>query len=118
MSEFEDDPPPPIRAGPANHFKGIEAVGGRLWLTDSHLCFRSHGVNFQIHTQSFPLESIRSVKPCRTLWILPNGLLVTLNDGVRHRFVVGRRREWATDVEFARRRRLEALDAKASSAAR
>src|SRR5215470_6508505 len=34
-----------LKQGPANHFRGLEGVGGWLYLTDKRLLFRSHRFN-------------------------------------------------------------------------
>ena len=83
-----------LRYGPANHFKGIEGVGGKLFLTNKRLRFRSHKINVQTHDESYPIEMIASVEPSSSLGIIPNGLLVHLRDGRRERFVVAGRADW------------------------
>jgi hypothetical protein len=90
-----------LHFGPANHFKGIEGVGGKLFLTSKRLRFRSHKLNVQTHDESYPLEAILSVEPARTLGIVPNGVLVRLRDGRSERFVVGGRAEWVTRLRDA-----------------
>jgi hypothetical protein len=87
--------------GPANHFKGIEAVGGKLFLTNKRLRFRSHKLNVQRHDESYPVDAIDSVLPARTLGIVPNGVLVRLRDGRQERFVVGGRAEWVSRLQHA-----------------
>src|SRR5438094_5766465 len=42
---FEGEPI--IHQGPANHWRGAEARGGWLILTDARLSFRAHGKNIQ-----------------------------------------------------------------------
>jgi hypothetical protein len=74
-----------VQYGPANHFKGIESK-----------------FNVQSHDESFPVESIASVEPSRTLGIVPNGVLVHLRDGRRERFVVGGRSALVTHLRNAR----------------
>ena len=85
-----------VHHGPANHFKGIEAVGGKLFLTNRRLVFRSHRFNVQTHEESYPLDGIVSAEPSRTLGLVPNGLLLQMRDGRRERFVVGGRSEWVS----------------------
>lgn len=93
-----DDGEKVLRFGPANHFKGLEGVGGKLFLTDKRLRFRSHKINFRAHDESFPIETIASVEPSRSLGIIPNGLLVHLRDGRRERFVVAGRGGWVSSI--------------------
>jgi hypothetical protein len=87
-----------LHHGPANHFKGIEGVGGKLFLTNKRLRFRSHKINVQTHDESYPIETIASVEPSRSLGIVPNGLLVHLRDGRRERFVVSGRGDWVSSI--------------------
>ena len=91
-----------LKEGPANHFKGIEAVGGTLYLTDRRLIFKSHAVNVQAHEESYPLGSIVAVKPRNTLGIVPNGLAVTLADGRQEKFVIWGRQDWMNKIMQAR----------------
>ena len=58
---LEDDEQVLLDEG-ANHFKGIERVGGKLALTNKRLLFRSHKFNIQNHTESIPLCEIASVE--------------------------------------------------------
>lgn len=93
-----------LREGPANHFRGIESVGGKLFLTPKRLRFVSHRLNIQVHDTSWPLEEIVGVEATRTLFVIPNGLRVTLQSGERERFVVYERRAWVEAIEAARAR--------------
>lgn len=90
-----------LRSGLANHFKGIEAVGGKLFLTERRLRFVSHKLNVQRHDESWALDEIASVEPTRTLGIIPNGMRVTLRSGGRERFVLYERRAWVEAVREA-----------------
>jgi hypothetical protein len=92
-----------IHHGLANHFKGTESVGGKLYLTNHRLRFRSHSINIQVHDESYPIELITNVEPARTLGLIPNGLLVTLADGRRERFVVHHRSAWVRAITDARK---------------
>lgn len=91
-----------LHAGPANHFKGLEAVGGHLWLTSQRLHFRSHKMNLQNHEWSTPLADIVSVQTSKSLGIIPNGLRVRLSSGEEHRFVVHENKRWVNDITQAR----------------
>ncbi len=90
-----------VLEGLANHFKGIEAVGGRLRLTDRRLVFESHSLNFQNHADSWALADIAGVRPVRTLGIVPNGIAVRLVDGTDERFVVSNRTAWIRAIASA-----------------
>lgn len=91
-----------VHSGPANHFKGLESVGGHLWLTNGRLHFRSHKVNLQNHEWSAPLSDIVSAPATKTLGIIPNGLSVRLASGEEHRFVVNNNTRWAAEILRAR----------------
>lgn len=93
-----------LLAGPANHVKGIEAVGGRLSVTPSRLRFRSHRFNVQTHDESYPLEAVTRVEPARSLGIIPNAMIVHLEDGRRERFVVMDRGRWVSLLQSRVRR--------------
>ena len=84
--------------GTANHFKGVEGVGGYLWLTSEQLFFRSHRFNFQNHECRIPVSQIAKVEATKTLGIIPNGLLVHHVSGSRERFVVHKNRDWAAKI--------------------
>jgi len=90
-----------LREGLANHFKGIEGVGGKLYLTEQRLRFVSHKLNVQTHDECYPLAEIAKVETRRTLGIIPNGLRITSKDGKTERFVVYGNREWVAAIEGA-----------------
>ncbi len=73
---------------PANLWRGSEAVGGRLTVTERRVVFRSHGFNAQIGVTEFPLSDVAQVQPCNSLGIVPNGMRVVLRAGAEYRFVV------------------------------
>jgi len=90
-----------LHRGLANHFKGAEGVGGKLYLTTRRLRFRSHTLNIQVHDESYPLSQIASAEATRTLGLIPNGLRVWMKDGRRERFVVHGHDEWAEAIARA-----------------
>ncbi len=81
--------------GPANHFKGIEGVGGYLWVTDARVHFRSHSVNFQNHEWTCPLSKIQDARATKTVGLFNNGLRLKTFSGKEHRFTVYDNRGWA-----------------------
>ena len=78
----------------ANHFKGIEAVGGKLYLTTRRLVFKSHKFNIQNHELSMRLSDIEKVDRYKTAGIVNNGLAVTTTRGVIEKFVVQQPDQW------------------------
>lgn len=89
---------------PANHFMKIEAVGGRLYLTDRRLVFKSHHLNVQRHEFSIPLSDIAEQRPVPTMWVIPNGLLIRTDDEKTERFVIENRAEWIKKIGEAMHR--------------
>ncbi len=92
-----------LREGAANLQRGIEAVGGRLYLTDRRLSFRSHGFNVQNGPTDIPLSQVRGTRPCWTRFLgmiplFPNSLAVAMADGGEYRFVVHGRDAWAAAI--------------------
>jgi hypothetical protein len=84
--------------GPANHFRGLEAVGGRLVLTNERLLFASHPFNVQTHEWAVSRTDVLDAGPVSTLGVVPNGLLVTTRSGDAERFVVSDREEWTRRI--------------------
>ena len=83
----------------ANHFKGIEAVGGKLYLTTKRLIFKSHRFNFQKHTLSINLDEIASVGRYKVWGISNNGLLVKRKSGLTEKFTVVQPEEWLQHLD-------------------
>lgn len=77
----------------ANHFRGMEAVGGWLVLTDRRLLFRPHRMNIQKREWSLPRADLIRLEPYRVLGVLPTGLRALTASG-EERFVVEERRRW------------------------
>ena len=84
---------------PANHFKGIEAVGGKLYLTNKRLIFKSHKLNIQNHQLDINLTEINSVGRYNTLGVIDNGLSVITNQNKTEKFVVEQVDEWVTQLK-------------------
>ncbi len=84
---------------PANHFKGIEAVGGKLYLTNNRLVFKSHKFNFQNHEISIALSDIEKVNKYKVLGIANTGLSITTDENKTEKFVVQKREEWMKQLQ-------------------
>jgi len=91
-----------IREGGANHFRGLEAVGGKLALTDKRIVFKSHKLNIQNHQQSFELGHLESIQATKTWKLFNNGLSLQLANQEVHRFVVDAADEWVAMIEKQR----------------
>ena len=79
---------------PAAHFKGIEGVGGKLYLTDRRLVFKSHKLNLQSHLFEIDLTEIKDVNTYRPLGLNNNGLSITTAENNTERFVVEQVDQW------------------------
>lgn len=82
----------------ANHFKGAEGVGGKLYLTNQRLVFKSHKFNIQKHELSIGLRDIAKVDRYKTLGLVNNGLMVTTSENTTEKFVVQQIEEWVTQL--------------------
>ena len=94
-----------IQEGPANLQRGIENVGGRLFLTSSRLHFSAHAVNVQTRPADVPLGEVACVEVGRTrvfgIPLAPNAIEVHTRDGALLRFTVYRRELWKAAIEAA-----------------
>ncbi len=88
-----------IHSGGANHFKNVEAVGGKLYLFKDKLQFKSHNFNVQNHGEIIDLNQIQEVNFYNTLGIIPNGLAIKTSGGQTEKFVVNGRRIWKEKIE-------------------
>ena len=75
----------------ANLFKGIEAVGGKLKITEVELIFTPHKVNIQSAPVSIKIEEIIKIQKRNTMFFVPNGMSVTVKSGEEYKFVVNKR---------------------------
>jgi hypothetical protein len=92
-----------VREGGANLQRGVEAVGGRLFLTDQRLFFHSHSFNVQTGATEIPLSEIKGMELRWTKFlgaipVFPNTLAVMTAGGEEHRFVVYGRKRWAAAI--------------------
>ena len=72
----------------ANHFKGIESVGGRMFVTNNRIIFKSHALNIQNHEVSYIWNEIKQVTRYKSLGLLNNGLELHLKNNKVEKFVV------------------------------
>jgi hypothetical protein len=79
---------------PANHFKGVGAVGGRLYLTNRRLIFKSHKLNIQNHQLAIDLSDVKQVDRYKTLGLVSNGLAVTTITDNTEKFVAEQVENW------------------------
>ena len=80
--------------GPANLFRGIEGVGGKLFITNKKLIFAAHKLNIQKGQTYIPYDEITSVSPRKTAKLIDNGLRINTIDSKEFDFVVNDREQW------------------------
>lgn len=93
-----------IKEGAANLQRGIETVGGRLYLTDQRLYFDTHFLNVARGPETIALSDILDVQPIwtkvyRKIPIAPNSLRVFTKSGQYFDFVVWGRMIWKKAIE-------------------
>jgi hypothetical protein len=76
----------------ATHFKGIERVGGKMYLTQNRLIFKSHHFNIQNHQLSMDLEEITEASDCEIDSY--KALAITRTNNRNERFEVEQLDEW------------------------
>jgi hypothetical protein len=80
--------------GPANLFLGIEGVGGKLFITNKKVVFKSHKINIQKGQTDIFYENIKEIIKRKTAKIIDNGIRIKTNDGNEFDFVVNEREKW------------------------
>ena len=75
----------------ANLFKGIEGVGGKIFLTNKRLIFNSHSLNIQKGQTNLHYSEISSVEKRKTMKIINNGIKILTTKGEEYCFVVNDR---------------------------
>ena len=80
--------------GPANLFRGIEGVGGKLFLTNKKLIFKSHKLNIQTGQTNIDYSNIMDIVERKTAKIIDNGIRIKTTDGEEFDFVVNDRESW------------------------
>lgn len=93
-----------LRKGSANQQRGMETVGGKLYLTNRRLIFESHGLNFKKGPAILDLEAITNIEPGYTKFLgfiplFPNALLIKTNQGSELRITLSGRDDWQKAIE-------------------
>ena len=73
----------------ANYYRGIEAVGGKLFFDDLGMTFRSHALNIQTGETRIEYADIQKAEKRGAL----TGISVFTKDGFEHKFVVYHRKD-------------------------
>lgn len=85
--------------GSANLFRGIEGVGGRLFLTNKKMIFKSHKLNIQKGDTEILYENITELLKRKTAKLVDNGIRVKSIDGKEFDFVVNNREKWIEKLD-------------------
>jgi GRAM domain len=89
-----------IRKSRANHLKPFEGVGGKLYLTNQRLFFKSHFLNIQTHEESILLENIAFVEAKYNDFI-SSKITIFLKNGSVEKFHIAKRKRWVEEIEKA-----------------
>ncbi|MEB3357825.1 MAG: GRAM domain-containing protein [Synechococcales bacterium] len=92
-----------VKQGAANLQRGLESVGGQLYLTNQRLVFEPHCFNIQRKVAAIPVSAITDVRTCWTkflnlLPLFPNSIAVSTRTNQEYRLVVANRQSWVTAI--------------------
>ena len=73
----------------ANYYRGIEAVGGKLFFYNHGILFQSHALNIQTGETRIEYKDIQKAQKRGFL----TGMSVYTKDGVEHKFVIYHRKD-------------------------
>ena len=77
----------------------LENKGGVLCLTDQHLRFSSHSLNFGSTEWAVPLSAVEEARPTRTLGsLLPNGVRLDMGPGREKDVKTWEREQWCEAI--------------------
>jgi len=85
--------------GLANLFRSVQAVGGKLFLTNEKLIFKSHKLNIHTGQSDIPYHTIAEVQTTKTGNLIDNGLRIKTADGLEFDFVVADRESWMEKLQ-------------------
>ncbi|GEN47031.1 PH domain-containing protein [Alkalibacillus haloalkaliphilus] len=92
-----------IKEGLANLWKGQEAVGGKLYLTNKELIHKPHKANIQKEDVFIDVNQIVKVEfyASKLLKIpfVKNGLKIVLDSNETFHFVVNKKSEWKEAID-------------------
>lgn len=75
----------------ANLFRGLEGVGGKIFLTNQRLVFKSHSLNIQKGQTNIIYLDIDSIHKRKTAKLVDNGIKIITKEGTEYNFVVNDR---------------------------
>ncbi|NJB35294.1 hypothetical protein HCO57_01700 [Croceivirga sp. JEA036] len=77
-----------------NLWRGIEAVGGKLYLTNKKLVFKPHKLNIQKGQINIHYNNITEIRKRKTAKVIDNGIQIKTHDGNEFNFVINEREKW------------------------
>ncbi len=93
--------------GPVNLFRGMEGVGGKMFLTNKKVVFKSHKINIQKGQTDILYEDITEIIKRKTAKLIDNGIRIKTNDGNEFDFVVNEREKWIEKLNEKRNNALQ-----------
>lgn len=85
--------------GPANLFRGMESVGGKLFLTNQKMVFKAHKLNIQSGETIIEYADITDCILRKTLRFVDNGVRIATKTGEAFDFVLNDRKQWVEHVQ-------------------
>lgn len=77
-----------------------QSYNGALYLTNERLVFVGYVMDIRNkYIEEFLLHQLASIKPVKSLFIIPNALTVTTISGRQLRFVVKNRDAWIDEIQ-------------------
>ncbi len=86
------------REVPATLFKGMEGVGGKLFLTNKKLIFKSHALNIQKGQTDIAFKTICRVEKREARKIRYPGICIQTRDGKEYKLVVYGPEVWVAEL--------------------
>lgn len=91
-----------VKKGMANLWKGKEAVGGKLYITNESIIHKPHKLNIQSSSLELELADIERVDFFTSkvigIPLIKNGLLIVDKSGNEYKFVVNGREKWKQEL--------------------
>lgn len=84
--------------GPANLFRGMEGVGGKIFLTNKKIIFKSHRINIQRGQTNIEYQNVKKIIERKTAKLINNGIRIITNDNKEYDFVVNERDLWVEKI--------------------
>lgn len=80
--------------GPANLFRGIEGVGGKIFLTNKKMIFKSHKINIQKGQTNIDYQDIKQVVKRKSIKLINNKIRIITKANKTFDFIINERDVW------------------------